>query len=41
MELIKASTDDEGLPGHLIAYINDNGYSVPSLAALNEVQSRL
>ena len=37
MELIKAGTDDEGLPSHLVAYINDNGYSLPNLNSLNEV----
>ena len=37
VELVKAATEDEGLPSHLVAYINDNGYSLPSLASLNDV----
>ena len=35
--IISLGIDDEGLPQHLMAYINDNGHSLPSLFALNKV----
>lgn len=34
--LIHLGMDDEGLPQHLVAYINDHGHSLTSLFALNK-----